>query len=147
MLDKIKNLREKTGAGMVEIKKALETAGGDEIRALEILRTRGQEKAAKKSDRVAGEGVIVSYIHANGKIGAMVKLMCETDFVARNEDFKSLARDVAMHVVAMNPEDVSALLAQPFVKDPEITVGDLIIQNISKIGENIQVGEFLRMEI
>jgi elongation factor Ts len=147
MLDKIKNLREKTGAGMVEIKKALEEAGGDEQKAMEILRAHGQEKAAKKSDRMAGEGVVVSYIHANSRVGAMVKLMCETDFVARNVEFKDLARDVAMHVVAMNPEDVAALLNQPFVKNPEITVGDLIIQSISKIGENIQVGEFLRMEI
>jgi len=147
MLDKIKNLREKTGAGMVEIKKALEEANGDEAKALEVLKARGQEKAQKKSDRIAGEGAIVSYIHSNGKTGAMVKLMCETDFVARNDDFKNLARDIAMHVVAMNPEDVTTLLAQSFVKDPEITVSDLITQHISKIGENIQVGEFVRMEI
>ncbi|MFA6047756.1 MAG: translation elongation factor Ts [Parcubacteria group bacterium] len=147
MLDKIKNLREKTGAGMVEIKKALEETGGDEAKTLEILRAHGQEKAQKKSDRVAGEGFIVSYVHPNGKVGSMVKLMCETDFVAMNDDFKNLARDIAMHVAAMNPEDAVALLAQPFVKNPEITVGELIIQNISKIGENIQVGEFSRMEI
>jgi elongation factor Ts len=147
MLDKIKKLRDLTGAGMVDIKKALEKADGDETKALEILRARGQEKAEKKSDRIAGEGVVVSYTHPNGRIGSMVKLMCETDFVARNDDFKNLARDIAMHVAAMNPEDAAALLAQPFVKNPEITVGDLIIQNIGKIGENIQVGEFLRMEI
>lgn len=147
MLDKIKNLREKTGAGMVEIKKALEEAGGDEGKAMEILRARGQEKAGKKLDRVAGEGVVVSYIHPNNKVGVMVKLMCETDFVARNDEFKELARDIAMHVAAMNPEDVSALLIQPFVKNQEMTVGELLNQNISKIGENIQVGEFLRMEI
>ena len=147
MLDKIKKLRDLTGAGMVDIKKALEKADGDETKALEILRARGQEKAEKKSDRVAGEGVVVSYTHPNGRIGSMVKLMCETDFVARNDDFKNLARDIAMHVAAMNPEDTTVLLAQPFVKNPEITVGDLIIQNIGKIGENIQVGEFLRMEI
>jgi elongation factor Ts len=147
MLDKIKNLREKTGAGMVEIKKALEESGGDEGKTLEILRAHGKEKAGKKSDRVAGEGVVVAYIHPNGKVGAMVKLMCETDFVARNEEFKELAKNIAMHVAAMNPEDVSALLAQPFVKNPDITTGELIIQHISKIGENIQVGEFLRIEI
>lgn len=147
MLDKIKKLREQTGAGMIDVKKALDEAGGDETKALELLRARGQEKAAKKSDRIAGEGFIASYIHANGKVGAMVKLMCETDFVARNDEFKDLARDIAMHVVAMNPEDTSLLLAQPFVKDPEITVNDLIVRHIGKIGENIQVGEFIRMEI
>lgn len=132
---------------MVEIKKALEEAGGDETKALEILHSRGQEKAQKKSDREAFEGLVASYVHANGKIGAMVKLMCETDFVARNEDFKNLARDIAMHIVAMNPEDNETLLSQPFVKNPEITVNDLIIQNISKIGENIQVGGFNRLEL
>jgi len=136
-----------TGAGMVEIKKALEEAAGDEGKAMEILRAHGQEKAGKKSDRAADEGVVVSYVHPNNKVGAMVKLMCETDFVARNDEFKELAKDIAMHVAAMDPEDVSALLAQPFVKNPEITVGELIIQNISKIGENIQVGGFSLMKI
>ncbi|HLN19328.1 MAG TPA: translation elongation factor Ts [Patescibacteria group bacterium] len=147
MLEKIKKLREQTGAGMVDVKKALEEVGGDETKALEILRSRGQERAAKKSDRQAHEGVVVSYIHSNGKTGAIVKLMCETDFVAMNEEFKDLARDIAMHVVAMNPENIETLLAQPFVKDPEITVNDLVVRYISKIGENIQVGEFVRMEI
>ena len=147
MLNKIKKLRDMTGAGMVEIKKALEEAAGDEGKAMEILRAHGQEKAGKKSDRAADEGVVVSYVHPNNKVGAMVKLMCETDFVARNDEFKELAKDIAMHVAAMDPEDVSALLAQPFVKNPEITVGELIIQNISKIGENIQVGGFSLMKI
>ena len=177
---------------MVEVKKALEEAQGDEKKAIEILRKRGQEKAMKKSDRTAGEGVVVSYIHSNGKVGSMVKLLCETDFVARNDDFKALAQDIAMHVTAINPkylkpEDVpaeavakereiwmaqlaeekkpedimqkilegkekkfreeSSLLTQPFVKNPDQTVGELITENISKIGENIQVGEFCRIEL
>jgi len=192
MLEKIKSLRAMTGAGMVEVKKALEEAGGDDKKAIEILRKRGQEKAMKKSERVAGEGVVVSYIHSNGKVGAIIKLLCETDFVARNDDFKALAQDIAMHVTALNPkylkpEDVTAevvekekeiwaaqlneekkpaeimdkimegkekkfreensLLTQPFVKNPEQTVGELITENISKIGENIQVGEFYRVEL
>lgn len=191
-LEQIKNLRERTGAGIVEVKKALEEAGGDDQKAIEILRKRGQEKAMKKSDRVAGEGVVVSYIHSNGRVGAIVKLLCETDFVGRNEAFKSLAQDIAMHITAANPkylkpEEVPAeiiekereiwtaqlaeekkpedimqkilegkekkfreeisLLTQPFVKNPDQTIGALLTENISKIGENIQVGEFYRIEL
>lgn len=191
-LEQIKNLRERTGAGIVEVKKALEEAGGDDQKAIEILRKRGQEKAMKKSDRVAEEGVIASYVHSNGRVGAIVKLLCETDFVGRNEEFKALAQDIAMHVTAINPkylkpEDVPAemvekekeiwtaqlasegkpadimakimegkekkfreeisLLTQPFVKNPDQTVGGLITEKISKIGENIQVGAFSRLEL
>ena len=192
MLEQIKKLRELTGAGIVEVKKALDEAAGDDKKAIEILRKRGQEKAMKKSDRVAGEGVVVSYIHSNGRVGAMVKLLCETDFVARNEEFKALAQDIAMHITAANPtylkpeevpaeivakereiwtaqlaeekkpEDImnkilegkekkfreeNSLLTQPFIKNPDQTVGELIIEKISKIGENIQVGEFSRLEL
>lgn len=177
---------------MVDIKKALEESGGDEVRALEILKKRGKEKAFKKSERAAQEGLIAGYIHSNSKMGAMVKLLCETDFVARNAEFKALAQDIAMHIVAMNPkyikpEDVEketvekekkiwreqleeegkkeeiipkiilgkekkfreelALLSQPFVKNPEQTVGELITEKIAKTGENIQVGEFYRIEL
>ncbi len=192
MLEKIKNLREKTGAGMVDIKKALSEAEGDEAKAIEILRKKGVEKASKKSTRETQEGTVVSYIHSNGRVGAMVKLLCETDFVARNDEFKALATDIAMHITAMNPtcinpEEVdeeavskekeiwteqlknekkpeqiipgilsgkekkfreeTALMTQSFVKDPERTVGDVIKEKISKIGENIQVGEFRRLEL
>jgi elongation factor Ts len=191
-LKKIKNLREKTGAGVVDVKKALEESKGDETLALEIIRKKGQAKAAKKSGRSAKEGVLGVYIHSNNKVGAMVKLYCETDFVGRNEEFKELAKDLAMHITAsspeyLNPEDVPAkriekereiwqeqllgqgkkkemldkilagkekkfreeiaLLAQPFVKNPEITVKELVAEKIGKIGENIQVGEFMRFEI
>ena len=132
---------------MMEIKRALEEAGGDEGKAREILQKRGQEKAQKKSDRAVGEGVIVSYVHPNGKVGAIVKLLCETDFVAMNVEFKELAKDIAMHITAMNPENISTLLTQPFVKNPEQTVEELITQLIGKIGENIQVGEFSRIEL
>ena len=192
MLDKIKNLREKTGAGIVGIKKALHEAGGDEEKAIVILRKRGQEKAGKIYERSAKEGVIASYVHSNGKVGAMVKLFCETDFVARNQEFKELAMNLAMHITASNPkylrpEDMpaslvekekeiwiaqlesegkpkkvvkkalggkekkfreeSALLTQPFVKNPDITIGELIAEKVGKIGENIQVGDFSRFEL
>lgn len=192
MIDKIKKLRESSGAGVLDVKKALEEARGDEALAREILRKRGRQIASKKSDRIAGEGVVVSYVHPNRRLGAIVKLLCETDFVARNEQFQKLAYDIAMHVAAMNPEYIkpedvpdeiikkereiwtaqmekqnktseimekillgkekkfreeSALLTQPFVKNPDQTVGELIGEMIGKIGENIQVGEFLRMSL
>ena len=107
-LEQIKNIREKTGAGVVDVKKALDEANGDESKAIEILRKKGQEKANKKSERTAQEGVVASYIHSNNKVGALVELFCETDFVARNEDFKTLARDIAMHVTASNPKYLKA---------------------------------------
>ena len=191
-IEKIKALREKTGAGIVDVKKAFDEASGDEAKAIEILRKRGQDKAMKKSDREAHEGVVVAYIHSNKRVGALVKLYCETDFVARNEEFQELGRDIAMHITALaprfvKPEDVSgeevekekilwreellkegkpaeltdkiiagkeekfrneqALLTQPFVKDPEKTVGELLTEKIHKIGENILVGEFVRYEM
>jgi len=192
MLEKIKTIREKTGAGMVDIKKALEQANGNEEKAIELLRKSGQAKAVKKSERTAKEGIVASYIHSNKRVGVMVKLLCETDFVARNSDFQELAKDICMHIAGMNPkflkpEDVSseivdkekeiwteqlknegkqeamlekimagkekkfreesALLSQPFVKNPDITVGELIAEKIGVIGENIQVGEFVRYEL
>lgn len=158
-LEQIKNLREKTGAGIVEVKKALEEAGGDEVKAIEIIRKNGQAKAEKKSEREAKEGLVASYVHPNGKLGVMVKLFCETDFVARTDDFKELGKDIAMHIAAMNPQclkpedggsetsEETALLTQKFVKNPDQTVNDLIMEKIGKTGENIQVGEFCRFEL
>jgi len=192
MLEKIKKIREKTGTGIVDVKKALEQSGGNEEKAIEILRKNGQAKAVKKSERIAKEGIVVSYIHSNKRVGVMLKIFCETDFVARNSDFQELAKDIAMHIAAMNPkflkpEDVSsdiiekekeiwaeqlkkegkpkamlkkimfgkekktreelALLTQPFVKNSDITVGELIAEKVGVIGENIQVGEFIRYEL
>lgn len=126
-LEQIKNIREKTGAGIVEVKKALDEANGDENKAIEILRKKGQEKAMKKSERTAKEGVVASYIHSNNKVGAIVEVFCETDFVARNEDFKALARDIAMHITAANPkylkaEDVPQEIVE---KEKEIWVAQL----------------------
>jgi elongation factor Ts len=191
-LDKIKKLREQTGAGIVEVKKALLEAGGDSEKAVEILRKKGQEKASKKSGRSTEEGIVVSYVHSNGRVGVIVKILCETDFVARTEEFKTLAQNIAMHITAMNPEyirpeDVSeeviakekeiwseqlknegkpeklipniligkekkfrseaALYTQAYVKNTDQTVEELIKEKIGKIGENITVGEFKRIEI
>ena len=107
-LETVKRLREVTGAGIVDVKKALEAADGEESKAIDILKKNGKAKALKKSSREAREGVVVSYVHSNFRIGVLVKLLCETDFVARNESFRELARDIAMHVAALNPKVVSS---------------------------------------
>jgi elongation factor Ts len=135
----VKALRDETGLSFDKIKKALDEAGGDKAKALEVLRAQAGDSAAKKSERVTGEGMVASYVHGTGKVGAMVTLLCETDFVARNEDFKILARDLAMHATAMRPTDDADMLTQPFVKDPSITVQDAINQAIQKLGENIKL--------
>ena len=145
--DKIKSIRESTGLSLGQIKKALEEAGGDETKAREILKAQGVAVAAKKSSREVKEGVIDSYIHANKKLGVMMEVLCETDFVARNSEFQRLAHDLAMHVAAVKPETVEDLLGQQFIKDPGVTVKDLIEQHIAKLGENIQVGRFEIFEI
>ncbi len=143
----IKELRDTTGLPFKDIKKALEEAGGDRLRAIEVLKARGVEVAEKKSSRSTQQGIIESYIHANKKIGVLVSLLCETDFVALNPLFSQLAHEIAMHVAAMNPADVEELLVQPFVKDQDITVQQLITQYIAKLGENIKVGSFSRTQI
>src|SRR3989344_5222944 len=146
-IDKIKNLRDSTGLSFNEIKKALTDAGGDEERAKKLLQELGVKMAAKKSAREVKEGVIDAYIHNNKKIAAVVELYCETDFVARNMEFQKLAHELSMHVAAMKPGDLDGLLSQPFVKDPSITIRELINQSIAKLGENIQVGRFEIFEI
>lgn len=146
-IEKIKNLRDSTGLSLNEIKKALTDAGGDETKAREILQELGVKMAAKKSAREVKEGVIEAYIHNTRKIAGVVELYCETDFVARNLEFQKLAHDLAMHVTAMKPGDMEGFLSQPFVKDPNLTVRELINQSIAKLGENIQVGRFELFEI
>lgn len=141
-VEKVKHLRESTGLSFNEIKKALDEAGGDETKAVEILRAQGVRMAEKKSSREVNEGVVSSYIHATKKLGTMVEVLCETDFVARNTDFQELAKEIAMHVAAMKPGTVNDLLDQPFVKNPDMTVKDLINSYIAKLGENIQIGRF-----
>lgn len=192
----IKALREKTGAGMMECKSALTEAAGDEEKAIEVLRKRGLATATKKSGRIAAEGLVDSYIHAGGKIGVLVEVNCETDFVARGEEFRNFVHDLAMHVTAAEPRFVTkeevtdavlekereialeqakndpknankpeqvlekivegrlskfyqetCLMEQPFVKDQNITVGDLVRQMISKTGENIRVRRFIRFKM
>ncbi len=138
-IDIIKKLREETGLSFDKIRKALDELGNDAEKALEFLKSQASEFAAKKADRAVNEGAIGSYVHTTGKVGALVQLACETDFVARNDDFKTLARDLAMHASAMRPADPAEMLAQPFVKDPEITVQEVINQAIAKLGENIQL--------
>src|SRR3989344_4399718 len=141
-IEKIKSLRDSTGLSLNEIKKALTESGGDEERAKEVLQKLGVKMAAKKSARQVKEGVVESYIHNTRKVGSMVELLCETDFVARNVEFQKLAHELAMHITAMRPGSVEELLAQPFVRDQDITVKDLLNQSIAKLGENIQVGRF-----
>ena len=143
----IKNLREKTGCSIIECKKALEEAQGEEIRALEFLSRQSAQLAAKKSERQIKAGLIDSYIHFNQKIGVLLELGCETDFVARNENFKNLAHEICLHISAMNPQNGEELLVQPFVKNPQKTVQDLINETIGKLGENIKVGRFVRFDI
>ncbi len=141
-VEKVKHLRESTGLSFNEIKKALDKAGGDETKAVEILRAQGIKTAEKKASREVKEGVVSSYIHATKKLGSMVEVLCETDFVARNADFQELAREIAMHIAAMKPRSVNDLLDQLYVKNQDMTIRDLINNYIAKLGENIQIGRF-----
>ena len=188
----VKKLREMTGAGMMDCKKALTETGGDTEKAVDLLRAKGAAKAAKRSDKSANEGTIGSYIHFDNKTAAIVEVNCETDFVANTDDFKALAKDIAMHIASTNPisisqdeisEDViereravymeqareegkpediavrivegrlqkfykeSTLLAQQFVKDPDVTIGQLITEMSGTVGEKIEVARFARMKI
>ena len=191
-IEKIKQLREETAAGMMDVKRALEESDGDLNGARRVLRERGQAIAAKKSTRETHEGLIESYIHFNGRVGVLVEVNCETDFVARTPEFREFARNVALHVASMDPlavseEDIpqaavdeersiaerqaqetgkpekiqerivegrvnkflkeSALLTQDYVKEPDKTVGDLLMETIQKVGENVVVRRFVRYEL
>jgi elongation factor Ts len=191
-LDQVKQLREATGISMMACKKALEEANGDQDKAVDLLRKKGMAKAAERSERSVGQGIVTSYIHSNSRMGVIVQLGCETDFVARNEEFVQLAKDIAMHIAAMNPlvispDEVShelvekereiwkeqlknegkkeqmidgilvgkekkfreegALLTQPFVKNPEVTIERLVNDIVTKMGENIKIVRFCRFSI
>lgn len=160
--DAIKEIREKTGAGVMDCRKALDEAGGNMEKACEILIQRGIALAEKKADRVAEQGIIEAYIHSGGKIGVLVEVKCETDFVARTDQFKDLAHDIALQIAAMSPKYISVeeikqdkdcdvktvcLLSQPFIKDPTKTIQDIITETIAKVGENIKVRRFTRFEL
>ena len=143
----IKKIREITGISIEAVREALENAGGKIEEALKMLKNRGIAVAAKKFERETGEGLIFSYIHSNGKIGILLKLLCETDFVARNEQFKELGHELAMHIAATDPKDTKELLTQPYVRDQDLTVDALVKNYIAKLGENIRISEFCRFEI
>lgn len=142
----IVTLREETGAGVMDCKKALDEASGNLEKAKEIIFSKGAAKAQKKAERKTGSGILEAYVH-NGRIGVLVEIRCETDFVARNDEFRSFARDVAMQIASMAPEDVEALLAQPFIKDESITIEDALTRMIAKIGENMKIERFCRYEL
>ena len=131
---------------MMECKRALDEAGGDLEKAKSIIFERGLVKAEKKSGRATGAGLLETYIH-NNRVGVLLELRCETDFVARNELFKELAHNIAIHIAAMNPSNIEELLAQNYVKNESITIDALIKEAISKIGENMKVEKFCRYEI
>ena len=143
----IKQLREETGAGIADCRKALEEAEGNIDKAKEVLRKKGMEKADKKSDRAMGSGLVYAYIHGTGQIGALVEISCETDFVAKNEDFQSLCKEVAMQVASMNPADVAELLDQAYIRDSKKTIGELVKERIAKIGENMAIRRFSRFAV
>ena len=142
----VKDLREKTGAGMMDCKKVLTETDGDMEKAIELLRERGIAKAAKKSDRVAAEGIVAAYVSEDGKIGAVVEVNSETDFVAKNEEFKTFVEDVAEQIAKENPADVEELLAQTSIKDSSKTVKEVLTDKIAKIGENMTIRRFERFE-
>ncbi len=171
--NQVKELREKSGAGIMECKRALEQVDGDVSKAIDLLKQQGLAKADKKSGRAASQGLVEPYIHGAGRIGSIVEVNCETDFVARTPEFRDLAHDLAMQVAATSPAYVSAeevpesawpelerehggrdkagaavvLLEQPFIKDPKLTVRDLVRERIGKLGENIVVRRFARFEV
>ena len=142
----VQKLREMTGAGVVDCKKALEAAEGDIDRAVEIINEKGLVKAQSRAGRNTKAGILETYIH-NNRVGVLFELRCETDFVARTEDFRNLAHDLVMQIAAMNPKDLPTLMSQPFVKDPSTTVEALVKSVIAKTGENVEIGRFCRYEL
>jgi len=147
ILELVKKLRTETGAGIMESKKALEETGGDLAKAKKILEKKGLAKAEKKADRETKEGYIATYTHSTGKVGVILQLLCETDFVARSEEFRALAKDLCLQIAAMKPRNLKELRAQEYIREPEKKIGDLLKAAIAKFGENIRVGRFNRFEI
>jgi len=158
----VKELREQSGAGIMECRQALVESEGDLGKAAQTLKEKGLLKAEKKAQRATTKGLVEAYVHAGGRIGAMVELNCETDFVARTDEFKELAHNIAMQVAAMSPQHIlkeeisegsdvepqaACLLLQPYIKDPARTIQDLIVETIAKTGENIKVSRFARFEL
>lgn len=146
-IELIKQLREETEVSLAECKKALEVTGGDIAKARTILQEWGKKVAAKKQERETHEGIIEAYTHANGKIGVLVELRCETDFVARSQDFKTLAHEIALQIAGTDPQSVEELISQEHIRDPKKTVQDLVTQTVGKIGEKIVVQRFSRFQL
>jgi elongation factor Ts len=158
----IKELREQSGAGIMDCRSALVGTEGDMEKALEVLKEKGLLKAQKKAERATGQGLVEAYIHTAGRIGAMIEVNCETDFVARTDEFREVAHCLAMQVAALSPQFISeeeipegvevepqevCLLLQPYIKDPTKSVKDVIMETVAKVGENIQVRRFTRYEL
>jgi len=143
----IKKLRDETGAGVMDVRAALGKADGDEDAAKKILKEKGLEKIAEKAHRKTDQGVIETYIHADGKIGAMVHLACETDFVARTAEFRELAKELAMQIAAMDPKDTDELLSQEYIRDSSRSVKELLAEVVAKTGENIKVKKISRFAL
>ncbi len=146
MSNPVIKLREETGAGVMDCKRALEEAGGDFEKAKKIIMENSVAKAAKKADRETGAGLLESYIH-NGRVGVLLELRMETDFVAKSDPVKQLAKDIAMQIVSMAPESVDNLLKQPFVKDQDMTIEALLKNTIAKVGENMKIARFARYQV
>lgn len=146
-IELLKKLRNETLVSIADCRKALEESNNDYKKALERLKKHGLEKAEKKADRATSQGLVESYIHQNGRIGALVEVLCETDFVARTTEFKNLTHEIAMQVASMNPKDVKVLLNQDYIRDSSKTIEILIKETIVKLGENIVVKNFKRFEI
>lgn len=147
IIELVKKIRVETGLGIMEIKAALEEAKGDEKKAKDILKAKGYEKAEKRAERETHQGRVATYTHSTGKIGVMVELLCETDFVAKNEDFLEVTKDLCLQVAAMNPKNVEELLEQEFIKDATVKIKDLVTALNAKFGENIKIGRVERFEI
>ena len=145
-VEDIKSLREQTGAGIADCREALEETKGNLEKAKEVLRKKGLTKATSKSDREVKAGLVETYSHA-GRMGVLVELLCETDFVAKLDDFKTLAHEIALQISAMNPKDAEELLEQQYIRDSSQTIDTLIKSTIAKLGENIQIGQFARIEL
>jgi elongation factor Ts len=146
-VEDIKALREETGLSISQCRFALDEAGGDMEKARKVLQKNASGIALKKGDRNLGAGSVAAYIHSGDTVGVIVELLCETDFVAKNPEFKAVAKEIAMHIAAMNPSDNAELLGQPFIKDGSKTIGDMINGTVQKFGERTEVGRFTRFSI
>lgn len=146
-LELLKKLRNETQVSIADCRKALEESNNDYKKALEWIARHGIEKADKKSDRVTPQGIVDCYIHQNGRVGVLIEILCETDFVARTLEFKGIGHEISMQIAAMKPKDIDSLLKQEYIKDNSKTIGALIKESIAKLGENIVVKRFQRFEL